>query len=244
MGTKRILFIPDTHVPYHHKPSWNLMLRAARGMSPDVIVILGDFADLYSCSRFDKDPRRRLRLEEEAYEVNCCLDELDELGASRKIFVEGNHEFRLERLLKSAAPGLVGSLNIDELFHLKERKWKYVPYQTHCKLGETYLTHDVGHAGVNAVRQTQAVYQASVMFGHTHKIDYRVTGNAEGKPQIACTVGWLGDPRAIDYKHQVKALRDYNHGFGEGILESNGTLHIKPCPIIRRKVWVGGELYK
>lgn len=218
------------------------MIRAARAMQPHIIVVLGDFADLYSCSRFDKDPRRRARLELEAAEANELLDELDELGAERKIFVEGNHEFRLARLLKSAAPSLVGCLSIEELFQLKERRWLYVPYETHTKVGNTYLTHDAGYYGVNAARQTQALYQASVLFGHTHRIQYQVTGNADGKPQTAATFGWLGDPEAVDYKHQVKARRDYVHGFGEGLLEPSGVVHVKPCPIIRRKVWVGGNL--
>jgi len=42
---ERILFIPDVHRPFHDRAAWKLMLRAAKDFKPDILIILGDFAD-------------------------------------------------------------------------------------------------------------------------------------------------------------------------------------------------------
>ncbi len=41
---RRVLFIPDCHVPYHDAKAWRLMLAAAKVLKPDVVVVLGDYS--------------------------------------------------------------------------------------------------------------------------------------------------------------------------------------------------------
>jgi predicted phosphodiesterase len=241
---QRVLFVPDTHVPYHDKEAFGLMLKAGKSFKPDVIAVLGDFADFYSVSSHSKDPRRVRDLESELTDVNAALDQLDALGATRKIFVSGNHEDRLERYLQDKAPELFNIVKIPELFRLKARGWEYVPYKHDIQLGKLWLTHDVGTAGVNAHRDALSSYQSNCLIGHTHRIGYAVVGNARGVPHLGAMLGWLGDFSTVDYMHRVKARRDWAHGFGIGYMEPSGVVHVTPVPIVKGRVVIEGRMVR
>lgn len=236
------LIIPDVHIPYHDPEAWGTMLEAGHKLKPKWLVTMGDFADCFAVSDFDKSPERALDLQSEIDAVNRKLTELDKLGAGTKIYVEGNHEYRLERYLMKHAPALFRMLKIRELFELDKRGWIYVPYKHSYKLGKLHLTHDVGTAGQNAHRQAMDAFQGSVVIGHTHRLEVTVKGNADGPPQIGAMFGWLGDFEAIDYMHRIQAKRNWVHGFGIGYKEPSGVVHLQACPIVKGRVAVQGEM--
>lgn len=242
---RRVLFVPDTHAPYHSKRAWALMLKAARFFAPDTIVILGDFADFYSVSAHTKNPERPNALK---YEVECTkelLSELNGLDASFKMYLCGNHEERLERYLSNSAPALFSSVKIEGVLGLAELGWHYTPYRESWKLGRLHLTHDTGPCGQNAHRQSMATFQGSAIIGHTHRMEYSVMGNADGPPQVGAMFGWLGDFEQVDYLHRVKAKRDWVHGFGVGIHDvETGVVYIQPVPIVNDSCCVMGEIVR
>src|SRR5271165_4017759 len=96
---EKIIFIPDSHVPYEDKQAFKLMLKAGKEFKPDHTIILGDFADFYGVSSHSKDPNRSLKLKEEMELVKERLDQVLTLGARNNVYVSGNHEDRLERYL-------------------------------------------------------------------------------------------------------------------------------------------------
>jgi len=142
------LIIPDCHIPYENKQAYDLMLNVAYDIQPDEIVILGDFADFYWASSHGKHPDMLSTFQHEIDEVNYRLDELDFLFPdSKKRFLQGNHEYRLERYLQDKAPDFFGYVNCEELFHLSERpnwSWhKYGPNQAIQVLGsKLYARHE------------------------------------------------------------------------------------------------------
>ena len=76
------------------------MMKAAQDLNPDEICILGDFADFYSVSSHSKDPRIFNLLVDEVSAVCNRLDEIDKLfPKAKKVFLEGNHENRLNNIL-------------------------------------------------------------------------------------------------------------------------------------------------
>jgi predicted phosphodiesterase len=239
---QRVLLIPDCHVPYHDKKAWKLVLKAAEHFKPDVLVVLGDFADFYSVSFHSKSPKRRNSLAWEVGQVRAALEDLENLGVARKIFIAGNHEYRLERYLTDKAPELFELHSIPDLLALKDNCWEYVPYKAFCKLGKLYLTHDNGKAGKTAHESAQADFESNVVIGHTHRMAYTIRGSATGKSYVGCMLGWLGDPQQVDYMYRIRALRDWCQGFGIAYLEPNGTAHVTPIPIINGKIVLEGKL--
>jgi hypothetical protein len=221
------------------------MLKVVKTFKPHTIAIIGDFADFYAVSSHSKDPRRRRNLEWEVEQVKAGLDELDTLGAKRKLYISGNHEDRLRRYLQDKAPELFGTISIPTLFGLRERGWAYIPYKQDTKVGKLHLTHDVDNAGRYASFKALDVFQHSVVTGHSHRLSYIVEGNAVGEYKVSAQFGWLGDVEQIDYMHRVKAKKDWALGFGLGYLdEETGIAYLTPVPIVRYTCVVEGKLFK
>lgn len=243
--TERLLIIPDTHRPFHDQRAWNLVIQVAKTWAPDRIIILGDFGDFYSVSSHQKNPAlRNLFLKDEVVDVTAGLDELANAAPdAKKYYVQGNHEWRLERYIAAQAPDLFGCVDTPGILGLKERGWRYTPYKKHQKIGEIYFTHDTGKSGINAARQARTAFEDNVVIGHTHRMDYSIKGNAKNSPHVAAMFGWLGDVEKVDYMHNVNAKSDWVLGFGVGYMESNGVVHLRPCPIVEYKTVVGDRLY-
>jgi predicted phosphodiesterase len=241
---EKLLFVPDSHVPYEDKKAFNLLLKAGAAFKPDRIIIIGDFADFYAVSSHSKNPNRRHDIQWEIEQVKARLKDLGRLGASRKYYVAGNHEDRLSRYLMDKAPALFNSVKIPEILNLREMGWEYTEYKDSLALGKLNITHDTGNCGPYAHYRAQEVFQGNVVIGHTHRLGYAVVGNAKGKPHVGAMLGWLGDFNQVDYMHKVQALRSWAHGFGIGYMEPNGIVHVQPVPIVEGKVIIEGKLIR
>jgi hypothetical protein len=211
---------------------------------PDILVCLGDLADCYKVSSFSKDPRRGLSFDEEIADVCEGLDHLEEIGATQKIFVEGNHEHRIERYLRDKAPELFGFITTSKLLGLEERGWEFVPYKEATRIGKLWITHDVGTAGRYSVFRAADAFQHPVVMAHTHRLVYIVEGNATGESFPAVQFGWLGDVAQVDYMHRVVANRSWCQAFGTGLLDtSTGWCYLTPHPIVEGTVVVDGKRF-
>lgn len=245
---KKVLLFGDTHFPYQDRKAWKLLLKVGRYLKPEIIVCLGDLPDFYRLSTFSKDPAREYTLEGELAECNKALDQLDELGAKQKLFIAGNHDFRLERYLHERAPDLAHLITVPKLFRLEERDWTYVPYKQDFQLGKLFLTHDVGTSGKYAVHRALDAYQHSNATAHTHRLSYVVQGDSTGQPKVAASFGHLCDIESADYMHALKARKDWALGFGVGYLDTSkcggGVVHLQPVPIVNYRAVVEGVLFK
>ena len=81
--TQKVLIIPDQHIPYNNPIYWKLLMKVAKEVQPEIVIILGDFADFYSVSGHDKDPRRNLNIAQEVAEVKKHLLDLKSIKAKR-----------------------------------------------------------------------------------------------------------------------------------------------------------------
>ena len=239
---KRVLFIPDTHIPYHDRRAWKLMLQVPQELGFHTCRIGGDFWDCYAVSAHSKNPNRLTQVEDELEDVNKCLDQLDACGFKRKVYVEGNHEFRLKRALQDKMPQLYNMVTLKKLLRLKERGWEFVPYMDDTLIGKLYTTHCIGNSS-NAMKAFNK-YQDNVVTDHNHAIDFHVRGNAKSVPHVSATFGWLGDVEKVDYMHKINARTNWALGFGVGFLEENGCIHLQPAPLVNYRVVVEGRLFK
>lgn len=237
--------MPDCHVPNHDERAFGLMLQVAAFLKPKHIVILGDFADAESLSAHPATKPGEHSLEQEIGAVRKCLDYLDALGATNKVYCQGNHEFRLERYLMEKAPQLFYAMRWQAILGLYERNWNWVPYRKSTNIGKLHLTHDVGQAGMNAHRTAAQKFGGSAVIGHTHRMSYEIKGRFQGTPYLAAMLGWLGDAeKAASYMHEASAA-DWVHGFGVFWMEpASGVVHLQPVPIVHGKCVVNGRLFK
>lgn len=244
---KKILFIPDTHVPHHDKKAWKLVLQAIRVFKPQRVAFLGDFADYDAVSSHAKDPARSRLFSHEIAAVNKCLDEYDaaaeDAGIETTHFQLGNHEDRLSRYVADKAPELHGLVDTEDLLRLKDRGYKVTQYLDSFELGHLNITHAAGSgSGATAIVRANTQWQDNIIGGHTHTLGIMYFGNAKGRVHISATLGWLGDRKKVNYLKRVQANRSWTLGFGIAYMEPNGVVHMQAVPLINYKCVVEGRL--
>jgi hypothetical protein len=239
-----VLFIPDTHVPYHSKRAFALVLQVARAWRPDTLVVLGDFADCLAVSSHAKDPRVQVDFASEIDAVCEALDDLDSLGIRRKVYVSGNHEERLERYAATRAPEIFGLLDYPKIVKLDARGWEWVPYREYLQIGKLYVTHDVGSAGDSAHIKARQTINGNVVIAHTHRMGLSFTTHADGHSNVGAVFGHLVDVSHARYLH--KAQRNaWQMGFGVGHMRPNGMVYLQAIPILHDySCVVDGVLYE
>lgn len=245
MSLEKILIVPDTHAPYHDVRAWDLVIRTARKWKPDRIIHMGDLADFYQLSSWDKDPARTETLADEVETARLLREQLDSLGAKRKDFIEGNHEDRIRKYLIKEAPKLFGTVDTDSLLELSENGWTFTPYQEFLTVGAVHFTHDVGGSGKYTTANALAAFEDSVVIGHHHSQAWLVQGDAMGNHHVAAQFGWLGNEKDADYAKRVQRRRKWSLGFGLGYHDlDTGTVFLIPCPIVNYTCLVEGKLYR
>ena len=249
MGLKPALIIPDTHRPFHDKRAYALMLKVAVDIKPSEIVILGDYADFYSVSSHSRDPRIFSMLTDEIVDVLFGLEELDQLFPdAKKVFIQGNHENRLERYLCDKAPALFGVTDTRFLLEINDRpNWTFVPYgpnQVYSVLG-SYLKARHEPLGNNAkLTATRAL--CSLVYGHIHRIEESHIVGLDGTNHVCFSVGWLGDKRKDQVFDYVKNHHQWQLGFGLVFVdqEDGYFYHSKIHILDNYTCVVNGKLYR
>lgn len=240
--TSGVFLWPDTHAPYHDPIAVAVALKALRTLRPKRLVILGDFWDFYAVSFYSKDPRRKALL---ADEIDAASEVAERVAAAaREIGCEthitcGNHEHRLERLIREKAPALTGL--VKGIRDIVPQDWTFHPYGSTLKIGKLHISHDFGRGGDNAGRQGLVDVGANIAFGHTHQLGVSYLGQQRGDAHVALACGWLGGLEHIDYKHAAVARRRYMHGFGWVEMDQRGNVWAQAVPIIRRSCVVNGK---
>ena len=241
---EKILVIPDQHFNINCNRAWKLLLLVAKQLKPDIIVILGDMLDLADISRYSKDANIVAKVHEEISSGKQALDELTKVCKPyRKVFIEGNHEERLNTYKNDKAEALANLINpIDELLGLEERGWEFVKYKHSIKIGRCKFSHFFGHSGDISVKKALEDGQGySMVFGHTHALSYLTKRTDDGRVAQSITCGWGGDFKSIDYRHQIKT-KGYVQGCVIGYLFSSGTVQFVPVPFQRGSCVIEGKL--
>ena len=73
---KKLAVLSDVHIPYHSIDAITATFDKISNEKPDAILLNGDFIDMYSLSRFQKDPRKR----SVAHELQSAREVLDILA--------------------------------------------------------------------------------------------------------------------------------------------------------------------
>lgn len=242
MTLKRILFIPDAHTPYHDRRALEDLIigQVIPAFDWDTICILGDWWDNYSISSHLKTPTREGSWERESQVGKELLSRIAQHPCRRRILIKGNHEKWLEKLLSEKVPALYESVMSKTR---QPQGWEVVEYMESTEIGKLHVTHDLGYSGMQSTQQSLAACGDNIIIGHNHNMTYVVRGNAKGECHVGASFGWLGDYRRIDYRHRMRARRDWVLGFGTGYMRPNSIVHVCPIPIIKYSCVIEGKLF-
>jgi UDP-2,3-diacylglucosamine pyrophosphatase LpxH len=243
---KKALIIPDCHIPYQDERSYNLMLKVAKDVKPDEIVILGDFADFYSINQHGpKDPQLVQLLLYEVDAVNEKMDELDKLfPKASKVFIEGNHEHRLARYIKHKALELFSMFRVEDLFKIKDRGWRFIPYDANQKYNILNSHLIARHCPIGSSSKTTVNRaMASVIHGHTHRVEENQIVALDGKVYRGISNGTLADIKSpvMDY---IQNHAQWCHAFSICHVLPNKNFFNQIVHIIDYQCMYNGKLYK
>lgn len=244
---KRALIIPDCHIPFEDKKAYELMLKCADDVQPDEVVILGDYADFFNVTAHPKELDISTDLIDEVDAVQARLMELRAMFPKAKIvYIQGNHEFRLERYIRDKARELFGVVTIDTLLNLKALNIHHVPYgpnQKYHVLGSKLIArHEPISGGTHVAHGTVVKALSSVIFGHTHRLQESQIVAIDGGNYRGISAGWLGDS-SHSVMSYVKNHHQWALGFSIVTVLPCGNWYNQLVHIIDYKCQVDGKIY-
>lgn len=213
MSNKTHIVIPDSHAhPQHHNDRAIWLGKLIQDVKPDVVVHIGDSADMPSLSGYDKGTKS-FQGRRYADDINSHLDFQDKLWSTvkkakkrlpYKLFFHGNHEQRIERAIQQS-PELDGTIGYQDL-KIKDYYDDEFPYN-----GNTPSVYEVdgityGHYAVTGVsgrpisgehlaHSLLVKHHQSVTVGHNHTLDFTVRHTLLGTPIMGLCCGCF-----IDYE--------------------------------------------
>lgn len=210
---------PDSHFPFEHKRAVRLVLKVADflGSTLKEIYFLGDLADFYYISAHGpRHPSMIGHLKDEVDSVNKFLDLIDKkYPRVKKTFIEGNHEWRLERYIQNRAPELFGLMDWQELFRLRSRGYRVVPWSGDQKtrvMGSALWARHRPLASTPKASASKAL--CNLAYGDIHRIEESHAVGLDGSNYVNFSCGWLGDKRFKAPFGFVANQHQWQLGFG------------------------------
>lgn len=238
---EKSVFLSDIHFPYEDKEAINVVIAFIRWFKPSFIFLLGDIVDFYALSKFDKDPDRALRIQDEINDAKSFFAHL-RLAAPRAniVFFEGNHEARLMKFLRRN-PEVSGLevLRLPSLLSMADYNVRFVGAMETYKYHGFYLEHgDIvrKHSGYTA-RGMMEKRGVSGISGHTHRLGTHYTTN-EGGDYV-----WLENGCLCDRKPDYIKSPNWQQGFSVGYFKKNNHRFLveQVCIVNGKCVYAGRE---
>lgn len=234
---KTYLIVPDQHaVPYYDNNRADWLARLTIEIRPDVVVNMGDAADMESLSSYDKGTRsfvgrsyrKDIETHQEFQDRWWSPVRRQKKKLPRRVVLEGNHEHRIEKAL-DLSPELVGTIGFNDL--LFEEYYDDVVRYDGSNPGIIELDGILfAHYFVSGIsgRPTGGEHPAhmlltktkqSAVAAHSHLWDFTCQLTQAGKPWNGLIAGcyqdfsnpWAGST-ANFWKRGVTILRDVSEG--------------------------------
>lgn len=257
------LIIPDQHAhPDHNNDRFEWLGRLIIDLRPDVVINLGDMADMPSLSSYDKGT---VTFEGKRYhkDITSAFDAQQRMmlpiRATKKkkpkfIFLEGNHEHRITKAVNSDTR-LEGTIGLKDLL-LKEWGWETYPFLEVASINGIAYSHyftsgvmgrPVG--GENPAKSLLNKQHMSATAGHTHTLDFASTVNAEGTRLMGLVAGAYVDYSSSWNNAQSEALwwsgvvikRNVDHGTYDPQFVSINTLRKEYGNVKRSSIKTKGK---
>lgn len=242
-----LIFASDFHYPYVAK-CYQAFKRFIQDTKPDILVLGGDFIECHMLSTHTKSLYNIATFKEE---IDGAIEELRFFRKHCKslIFIEGNHCFRLTRLVQNLCPQLhdVAISSIKDVLKLDEMKIEFVefaPDQMYrpWKDERLALMHRPPSGAKNTAITSLDIAKASIIFGDTHRAQDVTLRDIFGEHVYSISSGCMLD---IDHKifRFMKSRNQWKNAFTRVIKSSKGIT----CELIKENAdsfTVDGKLYQ
>ena len=234
----KIGIISDIHCPYHDDVALRAAVDHLHEHKIDALLLNGDFADFYSISRHEKNPKHRnflAELEQVQQLLRWLRGEFPDIKIVAKA---GNHEERWEKWLWQHAPELSTSpiMGLDNWLALKELGIDLVADKRIVMAGGLPILHghEKGNGISSPVNQARGAYMRlhhTVLEGHGHRTSIHSEPDMMGKETVCFSTGCLCDLRPA-----YAPLNKWNHGAAVVQVNEAGEFNVENFRIAAGKV--------
>jgi hypothetical protein len=225
------LLLYDIHVPFHEPKAVEAAIKYGQEQGVTGILFPGDLQDCAAVSHWQSTIKRNFDKELERF-----IDFLDfveqEFPTQEKVWLPGNHEYRLDRYYQSKAPELIGIplQSFDIVLALEQRNIKRLEYQQVIMAGKLPIIH--GHefkmsTAVNPARGLALKAQTWAICGHYHRTSEHTGRDLKGIVITDWSVGCL-----CDLSPDYAPYGNWNHGFAIVNVEKNGNFEVRNLRIL------------
>jgi hypothetical protein len=206
-----LVIIPDQHAhPEHHNNRADWLGQLLKDLKPDLVLNLGDCADMASLSSYDKGTRA---FAGKSYkkDIDAHLDFQERMWAPLKktkkrmpyrVVHEGNHEHRIERAL-DLSPELVGTIGFKD-FLFEEYYDEVIRYRggtpgiykfENILSSHFFITGVSGRplGGEHPAHSLISKNKISSIAAHSHLYDYCTQTNIDGQTYNGLVAGCYQD---------------------------------------------------
>lgn len=227
MDFKTFALAADPHGSEIHTPTEEKFFDWLQDFKPDYRVHLGDNYNFEALRTGASEADKSADLSEDIRMGNRFLERFYD-GDGTKVFLRGNHDERLWRLLENPCSGMARDYAKEitdkikkNLRSLGARMLPYDAQQGVYKLGKLSCLHGYKH-GVGAARAHAQIY-GDCVFGHIHRFDS--AGVPAMQSRFARSIGCLAR-HDMPYCSTQTARLGWHHGWAYGIVFPNGNYEI------------------
>jgi predicted phosphodiesterase len=221
-GAKKVGILCDIHVPYHSISAITCALDRFVKFGIDCLLLNGDVVDMYSLSKFERDPKKRNFADE--LEVFAQLIESFSAALGCRIIMKlGNHEERYDKFLLRKAYELDGveEFTIESILKKRAPGVEIVKDKRVIHANALDVLH--GHefstgffSPVNIARGLALRAKTNALQGHNHITSEHTEPNLRGEIKTTWSVGC-----ACELHPEYMPINKWNHGFAELELSNN-----------------------
>lgn len=229
---KRILVLPDSQIqPEDNFEFLSFIGQYAVDIRPDIIVHLGDFADMPSLSSHDKAGSKSMEGQRYKADINASIKAMETLlqpirshqeslkqnhrprWNPRMVMLYGNHENRINRAIQND-PKLDGLISLSDLQY-EEMGWETYPFLQPVNIeGVMFCHYFVSGVMGNPCTTARAIlnkHHQSCIAGHQQGRDIAFGKRADGTEMTAMIVG-------SGYEHDEKYLNSQTNNHWRGVV--------------------------
>lgn len=248
---RNIIILNDIHFPYHDEDILESVMHYIYDSQVDMVILNGDTLDCEALSTFqDSD---RASFSEELDLARSFIKQLTKIARHNNsdcefVWIDGNHEARLEKYLIRQAPELLGLsvegnkvLSIRNLMGLDELGWQYLSYSEFLALpGDLYIQHGhkVSKHSSSSVGNSMRDQGGSVIIGHVHRLGAFYVTNRLGTFR-----GFENGCLCRQPKYLPKDSANWQRGFCKVTYTDETTWHVQQAFIQNGKFMMDGKLY-
>ncbi len=228
---KRILVIPDLHIPYHHKDAFKFLKKVIQVYKPDRVICTGDELDMHSMSMHDHDPDLSSP-NDELSESDKYLAELFKLCPKLDL-VDSNHgSLAIRRAKKGGLPSRV--MKTPKEYLKAPRGWHWHDSLiVKCSNGKKFVLYHGLKADCLANSKNKAV---SFVQGHHHSLfEIKYWANHDDL-FWSSTAGCLIDKNKLAFAYGKLIINKPILGC---LLVINGLPQLVPMILNKKNRWTG-----